>query len=306
MGGKIAVTPRSLSRGGHPALAPLERAGYELIFPTPGRQPSVDDLRGALPACVGYLAGVEPIPGELLRDCPQLRVISRNGAGVDNVDLEAARGLGIAVERAAGANAGGVAELAIALMLAGLRHVPWSDRCLKQGGWGRREGLEIRGRTLGVVGCGQIGRLVAQLGVGLGMRVRAYDLYPDEAFVPNGDFAYAPLETLLREADVVSLHCPPEERPVIGGAAVALIKQGAYLINTARAALVDEEAVLEALETGRLRGFATDVYEREPPELTPLLRHERVICTPHAGGLTEESVARATEAAVGNLLKVLG
>jgi D-3-phosphoglycerate dehydrogenase len=144
------------------------------------------------------------------------------------------------------------------------------------------------------------------MALGLGMKVRAYDLFPDPAFNPPGDFGYATLEAILDESDVISLHCPPGERPLIDAAALARMKPGVYLINTARAAMIDEAAVLDALETGKLRGFATDVYQAEPPEMTALLRHERVITTPHAGGYTVESVERATEVAVSNLLKVLG
>jgi D-3-phosphoglycerate dehydrogenase len=305
MKGKVAVTPRSLSRTGHPALQALAEAGYEVIFPTPGKQPTVDELRQFLPGCVGYLAGVEPIPGEVLALCPNLKVISRNGVGVDNVDLAAAQRLGMVVAKAAGANSRGVAELAIALMLAGLRAVSWSDRQIKDGGWARREGIEVRGRTLGVIGCGQIGKYVVEMALGLGMAARAYDLFPDETFQPVGDFAYVTLPELLAAADVISLHAPPCPQPIIDASALAQMKRGAYLINTARAALVDQEAVLQALEDGRLRGFATDVFDREPPEMTALLRHERVITTPHAGGLTEESIERATQAAVANLLNVL-
>jgi D-3-phosphoglycerate dehydrogenase len=302
---KIAVTPRSLSKDGHPALAPLERAGYELIFPAPGLQPTVEELKQSLPACVGYLAGVELIPVEVLKLCPQLRVISRNGVGVDNIDLAAAEAQGIAVERAVGGNARGVAELAIGLMLTGLRQIPWSDRQLKLGGWTRQKGIEVQGRTLGVIGCGQIGKYVVEMALGLGMRARAYDLYPDQTFAPAGDFAYVPLDKILSEADVISLHAPPAEQPLIDAAVLDRIKEGTFLINTARAALIDETAVLYALENGKLRGFATDVFHSEPPEMTPLLCHERVIATPHAGGFTEESIERATESAVRNLLKIL-
>jgi D-3-phosphoglycerate dehydrogenase len=305
MKGKIAVTPRSLSRTGHPALRALTDAGYEVIFPMPGRQPTTDDLRAFLPECVGYLAGVEPVPADVLALCPGLKVISRNGAGVDNIDLAAAQAMGIAVEKAIGANSRGVAELAIGLMLAGLRHVPWSDQQIKQGQWSRREGIEVSGRTLGVVGCGQIGKYVIQMAIGLGMAGLGYDLYPDPVFAQTRRFSYADINALLSQADVVSLHCPPAERPLIDAAALERMKPGAYLINTARAALVDAQAVLQALDSGKLRGYATDVYDCEPPEMTPLLRQERVITTPHAGGLTEESIERATEAAVQNLLRVL-
>lgn len=305
MKGKIAVTPRSLSRSGHPALGALTAAGYEVIFPTPGRQPALDELRQFLPGCVGYLAGVEPISAEVLALCADLRVISRNGVGVDNIDLAAADALGITVARAVGANARGVAELAIGLMLAGLRYVPWSDSHLKAGAWARQEGIEVRDRMLGVVGCGQIGKQVVEMGLGLGMRVRAYDLYPDWSFCPPGDFAFCDLDTIWRSSDIISLHVPPAGRPLVDAAVLAVMRRGSYLVNTARAALIDETAVLQAIESGVLRGYATDVYEQEPPVLTPLLRHERVICTPHAGGFTVESVERATEVAVANLLQVL-
>ncbi len=180
----FAFAPRT------PGVAGVDPAGYEVIFPTPGRQPTRDELAAFLPDCVGYLAGVEPIPAAVLARCHNLKVISRNGVGVDNVDLVAAEAMGIAVEKAAGANARGVAELAITLMLAGLRHVPWSDQQLKQGGWSRQEGIEVSGRTLGVVGCGQIGKYVVQMALGLGMRVRGYDMFPDPTFALSGDFSY--------------------------------------------------------------------------------------------------------------------
>jgi D-3-phosphoglycerate dehydrogenase len=301
----IAVTPRSLSRDGHPALQALADAGFRVAFPTPGRQPTPEDQYEFLPSCIGYLAGVEPIGRDVLAQSTDLKVISRNGVGTDAIDLAAAAELGIAVKTTPGANAQGVAELAVALMLAGLRHIPWSDACIKRGGWSRREGIEVRGRTLGVVGCGQIGQRVAQIGLGLGMAVRAYDAFPDLAFCPPGDFAFAALDDVLRSSDVVTLHCPPGPRPIMDRATLASLRPGAYLVNTARASLVDDDAVLHALEEGTLAGFATDVYDAEPPLAAELLFRDNVLTTPHCGGLTAESVDRATRAAVENLLRVL-
>jgi D-3-phosphoglycerate dehydrogenase len=302
---RIAVTPRSLSQGGHPALAALEAAGYDLLFPAPGRQPTREEQLSFLPSCVGYLAGAEPISREVLAAAPGLKVISRNGVGVDAIDLSAAAEQGVAVETTAGANAQGVAELAVALMLAGLRHIPAQDATLKADRWERIEGREVAGRTLGVVGCGQIGRRVVRLGLGLGMSVRAFDELPDPQFAPDGDFSYTTLPDLLARSDAVTLHCPPGERPLIDKEAVAAMRAGCYLVNTARASLVDEDAILEALDEARLIGYATDVYHREPPAPNELLRHPRVITTPHVGGYTMESVERATRAAVENLLRVL-
>jgi D-3-phosphoglycerate dehydrogenase len=305
MPGVIAVTPRSLSVRGHPALSALSEAGFEVSFPTPGKQPTAEEQLSFLPECVGYLAGAEPISRTLLERCPNLRVISRNGVGVDAVDIAAAAEFGIAVETTPGANSQGVAELAIALMLSGLRHIPWSDRQVKAGVWQRREGIEVNGRTLGVIGCGQIGQRVARMALGLGMAVRAFDEYPDPGFAPAGDFGFAQLGEVLRASDVVTLHCPPGHRPLIGTEALAKLRRGAYVVNTARASLVDHGAVLLALDEGRLSGFATDVYDVEPPTVDELLVRDNVLATPHAGGLTAESVERATRAAVENLLRVL-
>jgi len=306
MKGKIAITPRSLSIKEQPAFDDLRNAGYEVIFPTPGRQPTLQELREFLPSCVGYLAGVEPVPGEILQQCPHLKVISRNGVGVDNIDLAAAGEMGIAVEKTGAANSRGVAELAITLMLSGLRSICWSDRGVKNGAWSRQEGIEIEGRVLGVIGCGQIGKLVVLMGLGLGMRVVAFDTYQDDSFTPAGDFRFVSVENLFSISDVITLHCPPGKKPLIDAEALAQMKDGVFIVNTARAALVDEQAVQDAIESGKLRGFATDVYEHEPPELSRLLLHDRVITTPHIGGYTKESVQRATETAVKNLLKVLG
>ncbi len=304
MADKIAITPRSLSAAGHPALSELTDTGFELVFPAPGATPGERSLLEHLPDCVGWLAGVEPISAKVLDGAPRLKVISRNGVGVDNIDREAALRNGVAIERAVGANARGVAELAIALMLAGFRHIPWSDAHLRGGDWQRRKGIEAKGRTLGVVGCGAIGQTVAEIALGLGMNVLGYDPYPADGFAPDG-FKFASLDAVLDGADAVSLHCPPGSVPLIDASAVARMKQGCVLINTARSELIDETAVLEGLDSSRLASFATDVYPVEPPAMTSLLTHERTILMPHAGGFTDESVSRATTIAVRNLLKVL-
>ncbi|RBP18120.1 D-3-phosphoglycerate dehydrogenase [Roseiarcus fermentans] len=304
MAGRIAITPRSISEGGHPALTVLSQRGYDLVFPAPGRQPTEDDLLRTIPACVGYLAGVEPISRAVISASPMLRVISRNGTGTDSIDVVAARERGVAIERATGANARGVAELALALMLDGLRQVTWSSETLKSGRWSRRKGRECRGRTVGIVGCGAIGRTFASLCQALEMTVIGHDPH----FDGSGEtlsFPLAPLDRLLAASDVVSLHCPATETPVLDAGAIARLRRGAMVVNTARAQLVDGAAMLSALESGQVFAFATDVFEQEPPEMSELLRHPSVILTPHAGGLTDESVERATMIAVDNLLRRL-
>jgi D-3-phosphoglycerate dehydrogenase len=304
---RILVTPRSLTKGGDPALDRLRKAGFELLFCTPGRTPDEAELSRLLPGCVGWLAGVEKISEPVLSRADSLRVISRNGTGIDSIDLAACRGRGISVLKADGANARDVAELTIGLLLSLLRSIPFSDARMKAGGWERRQGGELEGRTLGVVGTGRIGKLVTRFALGMDMKVIGHDAYPDGGLAGTPGFRYAAYAELLGSSDIVSLHCPhtPGEEPLVDAKALASMRPGAYLVNTARSELVDAAAVLEALAAGRLTGYAVDAYDKEPPDPHPLYAHERVIVTPHVGAYTAESVARATRAAVDNLLAAL-
>jgi phosphoglycerate dehydrogenase-like enzyme len=304
---KILITPRSITKDGHPSLAALGDAGFELVFSTPGKQPSEEELLRLLPDCAGFLAGVEPITARVLEAAPQLKAISRNGTGVDNIDLAAAARLGIEVFRAEGANAQGVAELAVGLLFGLARWIPFSDRGIKAGGWERRLGIELDGKTLGLVGCGRIGRIVARLGLGLGMDVLGYDLYPEAAFAPSPKFRYATLEEVLQGSDVLSLHAPAQAdgRPLLDAAALAMTRRGVLVINTARASLIDAGALWSALESGQVAGAALDVFDVEPPAAGPLIASDRVLATPHVGSYTRESVDRLVQIAVDNLLTCL-
>ena len=305
---RVLVTPRSLTSGGDELVAPLADAGYEVVLGGAGRQPTEEELLELLPGCVGWVAGVEPIGARVLDAAPDLRVISRNGAGIDNIDLDAAREREIEVIRADGANARGVAELTVALYLACARGIVPSSAALRAGRWEREIGGEAAGRTLGVVGAGAIGRMVLELARGLGMGTLATDPYAPAGLFDGTDTRLVELEQLLERADAVSLHrpAPDDGRAVIGADELALMRPGAILINTARASLVDDDAALAALQEGRLAAYATDVFETEPPGPSPLLAHPRVLATPHIGGFTRDSVRRAAAAAIENLLTALG
>jgi D-3-phosphoglycerate dehydrogenase len=303
--GRILVTPRSLTARGIenvPELDCLREAGYELIASEPGRAPSEHELLELVPDAIGWLAGVEPIGARVLEAAGRLRAISRNGAGIDNIDGEAARAAGVAVLRAPGANANGVAELTLTLCLAALRHIPSSSSALHAGRWSRQLGRELGETTVGIVGLGAVGRRVANRFALLGASVIGYD-----PFVTEADLPLVTLDELLGRADVVTLHCPPaaDGRPLLDAAAVATLAPGAVLINTARSTLVDDDAVLAALETDRLSIYAVDAFDREPPEPSALIAHERVIATPHLGGYTVASVSRAARQAAENLREAL-
>lgn len=302
---RVLVTPRSLTEGGLDAvreLDPLRHRGFELVSVQPGRLPTEDELLDVVPGCVAWLAGVERISDRVLRAATDLRVISRNGTGTDSIDMAAAERAGVSVERAAGANAQGVAELTLALTLCALRHVSWTSAALREGRWERSQGSELAGCTVGVVGLGAVGLRVAEVFATLGSDVVAHD-----PFVSDASLRLVSLDELLAMSQVVSLHCPasPDGHALIDASRLAVMARATVLINTARSSLVDDDAVLAALQDGSLAAYAVDAFDSEPPEVTALLRHPHVIATPHLGGYTRASVRRATTQAVDNLLAVL-
>lgn len=304
---RVLITPRSLTSSPGEELGALKAAGFDLVYSAPGRQPSEAELVRLVPGCVGWLAGVESISARVLNAADQLQVISRNGVGVDSIDLAAAERRGIKIMTTPGANAAAVAELTLGLIISGLRHIPESAASLKAGAWSRTQGREVGGCAIGLIGCGAVGRAVAEFVSALGAKVLAYDLKPSFGFQPSPRFAWASLDDVLSHSDVVSLHCPalPDAAPLLNATRLGGMKKGALLVNTARATLIDERALLDALEQGRIGWYATDVFAVEPPPPSRLLTHERVLATPHIGAFTTEGGQRAAEIAVENLLSVL-
>ena len=222
-----------------------------------------------------------------------LRVVGRAGVGLDNVDCEAAAERGIAVLNTPGASSTATAELALALIFALARQIPRATLTTRAGSWEKKglEGIELTGKTLGVVGCGRIGRIVAERALGLRMQVLAHD--PVQP-APLAGVTFVALDELCARADFVTLHLPlvPATRQLFSRDLIARMKPGARLVNCARGGLVDEAALLEALASGRLAGAALDVLEEEPPRKDhPLLAREDVIVTPHLGASTREAQA---------------
>lgn len=305
--GRIFVTPRSVTQHGHPSLRRLTAVGHEIILGPPGRQPTEDELLAALPSCEGYLAGVEPVSARVLTSASKLRAISRNGTGTDNIDAASAASRGIAVLRADGANARGVAELTFALIFALVRDLSQNDAALKRDQWARRQGIELEGRTLGLIGCGRVGRIVAGIAGALGMEVIASDPLAEGKYYPGEFFRFVPTNEVFRRAEILSLHCPPspDGRPILDRDALASSRRGVFVVNTARFDLIDPAAMLSALDSGHVAGLGLDVFAEEPPKDPTLVRHSRVIATSHVGGFTQESVDRAMDAAVDNLLQAL-
>ena len=224
----------------------------------------------------------------------QLRVIGRAGIGVDNVDVPAATARGIVVMNTPGGNNITTAEHAIALLIALARHIPQATASMKAGQWEKTKfmGMELYNRTLGVLGLGNIGRIVADRARGLGMKVIAHDPYLSEKQVPNLDVELVSFDALLERADAITVHVPrtKDTTGMLGKAAFAKVRPGVLVVNAARGGIVDEAALLAALDSGQVGGAALDVFVSEPPAKDhPLVRHERVICTPHLGASTEQA-----------------
>lgn len=307
MNERILVTPRSLTVEPHPEVERMRESGFEIVYSTPGAMPSEQELIDLVPGCVGWLAGVEPVTPKIIEAAENLKVISRNGVGIDNLPLDMLNDRGVKVMIAEGANSMGVAELTIGLIFSALRSIPHSDAGIKSGGWPRLRGAEIHGRTVGIIGCGAIGREVARMVIALGARVVAFDPARPNLDLPSQAFAYADVDAIIAESDILSLHCPlPRDGSTfLDRRRIFASKEGQVLINTARARLVDEEALIEALDAGHIGCYATDVFEQEPPATLSLAAHRRVIATSHIGGFTAESVDRATRIAANNLLAAL-
>jgi D-3-phosphoglycerate dehydrogenase len=307
MNQRILVTPRSLTQEPHPDIERMRDQGFEIVYSTAGAMPSEEELIDLVPGCVGWLAGVEPVTPKIIEAAQDLKVISRNGVGIDNLPIEVLKDRGVKVMIAEGANSMGVAELTIGLIFSALRFIPHSDAGIKAGGWPRLRGAEIHGRTVGIIGCGAIGREVARMVIALGARVIAFDPARPNLDLPSSAFSYAEVDEIVGQADILTLHCPlPRDGSTfLDRSRILSARKGQVLVNTARARLVDEEALVEALETGQIGGYATDVFEQEPPTSLSLAAHGRVIATSHIGGFTAESVDRATRIAADNLLAAL-
>lgn len=300
----VLVTTSSFAQVDPGPRQALLEAGLE-IFLNPFKRKLTEGEVAALLAehkPLGMLAGVEPLTARVLEQArPHLRTISRCGAGLESVDLQAARRLGIEVLSTPEAPAPAVAELTLALMLSALRRVAEADRALRAGSWQSLQGRLLGDKTVGVVGLGRIGTRVAALCRAFGCRLLGCDERPDFS-APDG-IALRGLDALLAESDIVTLHVPltPSTRGLLDARRLALLKKDAVLVNVSRGGLVDEAALAEALSRGRLGAAALDVFEQEPYS-GPLTKLDNIVMTAHMGSAAKECRARMESEAAANLV----
>lgn len=290
---------------GSPAEARLRALGDVTIFSTRGADNEaelIDRVRSA--TAVLNIRAHTRFSAAVLSACPQLRLISVWGTGTDHIDLNVCRERGVSVARTAGVNANAVAEHAVALMLAALRRIALLDAEMRTGGWACASIAQLEGKTVGIVGLGPIGRRVATLLRPFGVQLLATSHGSDDGRAASVGARHVPLDALLAESDVVSLHfrLDADTRGCIDADRLALMKPGAILVNTARGALVDQPALIDALRTGRIAGAALDVFHEEPlPPADPLRSLPNVVLTPHIAGNTPEVIAEGLALAVQNI-----
>ena len=291
------------------AVEAVEAAGGRLVRQGAPRAEWSDDFRTTLAAATGLIVGTQTVDAALIDAAPHLTVIAKHGAGVDNIDIEAATAAGIAVTSAPGANATAVAELVFGLVIGLARGIVGEDRRVRRGEWRVKIGKALEHSTLGIVGMGQIGRLVATRALAFDMRVLAYDVAPSTA-QEGSPWDYVALEQLLERSDFVSLHLPllPETRNLIDATALARMRPTAFLINAARGGVVDEDALAEAIAADRLAGAALDVFAGEPigPDHPLVAQTDRTLLTPHMAGYTDRALAVTSEIVAASVAAALG
>lgn len=296
---RVIVGLSTFAAAGPEPLERLKASGLDIVSNPFGRTLTTKELLDLAPGAVALIAGLETLSRDVLQQT-ELRVISRCGAGLSNIDLDAARELGIKVRSTPDAPTAAVAEMTVGALIGLLRELPRMDRELRGGHWVRRVGTQVAGKTIAIVGFGRIGRRVAALLRAFGVTILAVD--PALSGQTEG-VEVVTLDAALARADVVTLHASGEQE-ILGDRALSLVKRGVMILNAARGGLIDESALCAALDDGRVGGAWLDTFSQEPYE-GPLVGYPQVILTPHAASSTAECRRRMEMEAVENVLDAL-
>lgn len=303
---KILISSVSFGKINRDPMEIMENNGYIPILNPYGRKFKYDEFVELIKDAIGLIAGTEKITADLMENAPILKVISRYGVGMDNIDLEAAKRLGIIVRSTPVAPSQAVAELALSLMLNISRRVSEADRNLRNNNWTQLMGRLITGKNLGILGLGRIGKKLAAMVQPFGMKIFAYEPYPDNDFVATNGISLLPLNEVLSRCDIISLHLPLSDDTfhMIGKKELSLMKKDAVIINTSRGGLIDESALIEALKNRTIGGAAIDTFEKEP-YIGELTNFENVLLTCHMGSSAIETRRQMELETVNNLINAL-
>ncbi len=306
---KIVVTPRGFAKCGLDNVKIIEDAGFLVEYNDTGNAYTKEEFYEKTNNADGVIVGVEPVDKEYIDAHPTVKAVVKFGVGTDNIDVEYCHEKGIFVGRTVGSNARSVAETAISFILADSKNLYESILCTKNSGWDKMTGYEVEGKTVGIVGFGAIGKKVAQMAFGLGMKVLAYDPYGvDEAFAKKFDVTSVCMEDLLKDSDFVSLHIPltDETRDFIGMPQLEIMKPQAVLINTARGGVVNEADLFTALSQKCIRAAYFDVLTNEPPQKDePLLTLSNFYLTPHIASRSAEAERKTAAMATQVMIEAL-
>lgn len=303
---KVLTSPSSMGQCGSEPFDLLISHGYEIINNPYGRKLTEEEVIGLAHDCIGIVAGVEPLTKRVMDALPRLKCISRVGVGMDNVDLDYAKKKGIVVVNTPEGPTRGVAELTLAMTMSLLRRIPQADAALKQRKWKKQIGNLLLDKRIGVVGLGRIGRLVSELFRGIGNPVYGFDPYVNTEWAVDKDVELMSFEDVLKNADIVTFHVPgnKDKSALVGEKEIAIMKDGAFLINISRGGVVDECALYDALKSGKLAGAAVDVWSKEPYD-GPLCDLDNIIMTPHLGSYAKEGKLKMEVDACRNLIDSL-
>jgi D-3-phosphoglycerate dehydrogenase len=305
-GERVLITCRQMQNCIDEFLPRLEEHQLELVLPEIVQQPHEEDLIEIIGDFDGMIAGDDPLSARVLGHAKRMRIISKWGVGIDGIDLDAARTLGIPVVNTPGVFGGEVADIALGYLIMLARQLHRIDASVKAGGWFKHEGRSLAGKVLGIAGFGSIGQAVAQRGLGFGMHVVAHDV-ADAASDVAADMGVEMLgrDELFQQSDFLVLCSPltPETRHMVNERTLGLMQRGSYLVNVGRGPLVDEIALVQALESGQVVAAALDVFEEEPlPASSGLRRFDQCVFGSHNASNTREGVLRTSARAVENLL----
>jgi D-3-phosphoglycerate dehydrogenase len=300
----LLVTSPSFASCSEGLLEELESLGAGVTHIKRKEKLREDELVEIIGDAEGIIVGTDIMGKRVIDKAHNLKVISKHGVGLDNIDLAAAKEKSIEVAYAAGSNTIAVAELACSMILALSRGIVQSTGEVAAGKWERRKGMELAGSALGVVGVGAIGKQVIKRMSAFDMRIFASDPYPDDEFALAYGAQYAPIDKVVAISDFLTLHLPltTETTGLIGEERLKKMKPDSFLVNTARGGIVDEQALYDALRAGRLAGAGIDTFVDEPPTGNPLLQLPNVVATPHLGAYTRQAIDKMSRAAAANIM----
>ena len=290
MGKKILISTSSFGTCGTEPLDMLKKYDYDIIINPYSRKLTTQETKNLAKDCIGIIAGVELLDKDVLHSLPSLKCISRCGSGMDNVDLVTAAELNICVKNTPLGPTRAVAELTIGLIFDVLRQISLRDRTIRSGGWNKSMGYLLKGKKVGIIGLGRIGKNVAELLLNLNTQVYGYDVNPDTEWMMKNKIKNTSINELLKSCDIISIHVPysSDTKYLIGAEEFAKMKKDSFLINVARGGIVDETALYTYLKNKHLSGAAIDVFEKEPYS-GPLAELDNVVLTSHVGSYAKEA-----------------